>query len=224
MIRTRALHKVFTLDGQEPVEVLRGLDLDVAEGEFVSLLGPSGSGKSTLLAILAGLDSPTSGEVTVAGSRLDGLDEEALTRFRRDHLGFIFQSYHLVPTLSALENVALPLELRGEKGARERARALLDEVDLGHRAGHLPRQLSGGEQQRVAIARALAPRPRLIFADEPTGNLDSANGERVFAALLALRGRATVVMVSHDERLAARADRVIRLQDGRLAGTRGPTA
>jgi putative ABC transport system ATP-binding protein len=224
MIRTRALRKVFTLDGQEPIEVLRGLDLDVSEGEFVSLLGPSGSGKSTLLAILAGLDSPTSGEVTVAGNRLDGLDEESLTRFRRDHLGFIFQSYHLVPTLSALENVALPLELRGEKGAPERARALLEEVGLGHRAGHLPRQLSGGEQQRVAIARALAPRPRLIFADEPTGNLDSANGERVFAALLALRGRATVVMVSHDERLAARADRVIRLQDGRLADAGGPTA
>lgn len=223
MIETRALSKTFTLEGPqaERIEVLRGIDLTIAPGEFVSLLGPSGSGKSTLLAILAGLDRPSSGEVLIAGRRIDRLSEDELARFRGETLGFVFQSYHLVPTLTAAENVALPLDLRGTAGSAARARELLGRVGLGHRADHLPRQLSGGEQQRVAIARALAARPRIVFADEPTGNLDTKNGERVFEALLELRGDTTIVMVSHDERLAARADRVIRLRDGRVESGAG---
>ena len=221
MIRTAGLNKTYWLEGNPPtrVDVLRGVNLEIREGEFVALLGPSGSGKSTLLGILAGLDSPTDGRVEVAGSDLTEMDEEALTRFRGKNLGFIFQAYHLIPTLTAWENVALPLELSGDPLAYDRAREWLARVGMEARKEHLPKQLSGGEQQRVAIARALVARPRVIFADEPTGNLDSENGTKVLEALLSLRGSATIVMVTHDAAMAKRADRIIALQDGQVVSS-----
>jgi putative ABC transport system ATP-binding protein len=171
------------------------------------------------LAILAGLDRPSSGSIQIAGQRIDALDEEEMTRFRGKNLGFVFQSYHLIPTLTALENAMLPLELQGQSlsQARDLAAQELQRLGLSDRLDHLPRQLSGGEQQRVAIARALVSRPRVIFADEPTGNLDSSNALKILDYLLALRGRTTVMLVTHDANLAARADRVLRLKDGALA-------
>jgi len=199
------------------LQVLRDIDLSFAEGEFVSLVGPSGSGKSTLLGLLAGLDQATSGAVTIDGQELGRLDEEALARFRGANLGFVFQAYHLIPTLTALENIALPLELKHDREAWKRAQIWLERVGLGDRADHLPRQLSGGEQQRVAIARALVAEPKVLFADEPTGNLDSANGAKILDLILSLRGRVTTVLVTHDPALAARADRTIALKDGRIA-------
>ena len=204
--------------GGRTVTVLDSVSLDVARGECVAVTGPSGSGKSTLLGLVAGLDTPTSGAVVVDGVDLGTLDEDALARFRRDRIGFVFQSYHLIPTLTAVENVAVPLELAGVTDARTRAARLLAELGLGARGHHYPVQLSGGEQQRVALARAVAREPGLLLADEPTGNLDSATGASIIELLLALnreRG-STLVLVTHDAALAARADRQIALRDGRV--------
>ena len=204
--------------GGRPLTILDGVTLDVAAGEVCAITGPSGSGKSTLLGLIAGLDRPSAGSITVAGVEITGLDEDALARFRRNTLGYVFQSYHLIPTLTAAENVAVPLEIVGAPDALARARALLGDVGLRERAHHYPVQLSGGEQQRVALARAVALEPGLLLADEPTGNLDSATGVQIIELLLAMnRGRgSTLVLVTHDEALAGRADRVVRLHDGRI--------
>ncbi|MBM4439723.1 MAG: ABC transporter ATP-binding protein [Candidatus Rokubacteria bacterium] len=204
--------------GGRAVTVLDGVSLDVARGECVAVTGPSGSGKSTLLGLLAGLDTPSAGHVVVDGVDLGRLGEDALARFRRDRVGFVFQSYHLIPTLTAVENVAVPLELAGARDARTRAAALLAEVGLGARGHHYPVQLSGGEQQRVALARAVSREPGLLLADEPTGNLDSATGAAIIDLLLRLnreRG-STLVLVTHDPALAAQADRQVALRDGRV--------
>ncbi len=205
--------------GGRTVDVLTGISLDVPPRQVLAVAGPSGSGKSTLLGLLAGLDRPTGGRIAVAGVELTGLSEDALARFRRDTIGYVFQSFHLIPTLTALENVAVPMELAGEPEALDRAGRLLDEVGLGARAHHYPVQLSGGEQQRVAVARAVCRRPRLLLADEPTGNLDSATGGQVIELLLALNRSlgSTLVLVTHDPALAARADRVVTLRDGAVA-------
>jgi putative ABC transport system ATP-binding protein len=190
----------------------------VPAGQFLAIAGPSGSGKSTLLGLIAGLDQPTAGRIEVAGVDITTLDEDALARFRRDHVGYVFQSFHLLPTLTAQENVAVPLELAGEAGAAERAASLLAEVGLAERAHHYPVQLSGGEQQRVAVARAMARRPALLLADEPTGNLDSATGKQIIELLVGMNRRlgSTLVLVTHDTALAAHADRVVTLRDGRV--------
>lgn len=202
-----------------PVEILRGISLDIAQGESVAILGPSGSGKSTLLMILAGLERASAGLVRVFDRDLSVMDEDALALFRRDHVGIIFQSFHLVLSMTALENVAVPLELAGHNDAHKRARAALESIGLGHRLGHYPVEMSGGEQQRVAIARAFAPRPGLILSDEPTGNLDSATGEHVMEILFRLQAEtgATLVLITHDERLAAHCPRTLRIEDGRIA-------
>ncbi|OED49047.1 ABC transporter ATP-binding protein [Leisingera sp. S232] len=201
-----------------PVEILHGISLDVQQGETLGLVGPSGSGKSSLLMLMGGLEQATGGTVAALDQDLTTMDEDALARFRRDNMGVVFQSFHLIPTMTALENVATPLELAGVKDAFDRAQTELEAVGLGHRAGHFPAQMSGGEQQRVALARALAPRPAIVLADEPTGNLDEANGEAVMDLLFGLRDRygATLVMVTHAPELAARCDRVVRLRDGRV--------
>jgi putative ABC transport system ATP-binding protein len=190
----------------------------VPAGQFLAIAGPSGSGKSTLLGLIAGLDQPTAGRIEVAGVEITGLDEDGLARFRRDRIGYVFQSFHLLPTLTAAENVAVPLELAGETDAAPRAAALLAEVGLAERAHHYPVQLSGGEQQRVAVARAMARRPALLLADEPTGNLDSATGKQIIELLVGMNRRlgATLVLVTHDTALAAHADRVVTLRDGRI--------
>jgi len=203
-----------------PVEILRGITLDVARGETLGLVGPSGSGKSSLLMLMGGLERATSGRVVALGQDLTAMDEDALARFRRGNMGVVFQSFHLIPTLTALENVAVPLELMGLRDAAARARDELAAVGLAARADHYPRQLSGGEQQRVALARAAAPRPAILMADEPTGNLDAANGQAIMDLLFGLRDRhgATLVLVTHAPELAARCDRVVRLADGRIAG------
>jgi putative ABC transport system ATP-binding protein len=201
------------------VDILRGIDLEVARGETIGLVGPSGSGKSTLMAVIAGLEGPSSGQVEVAGQRLTGRDEDALARFRRDHVGIVFQGFHLVPTMSALENVALPLEFAGASDAFNRAEVRLKDVGLGHRLTHYPAQLSGGEQQRVALARATVADPSLLLADEPTGNLDGATGRMVIDLLFGLQSaRAmTLVLITHDPALADRCSRVVRMADGRIA-------
>jgi len=201
--------------------VLSGVDLEVEPEEFLAILGPSGSGKTTLLGLLAGLDTPSSGSVALDGQDLSSLTEDGRAEFRAANVGFVFQTFHLLPTLTALENVLVPVELRGEgsaPGTRERALRLLDRVGLGDRAHHYPAQLSGGEQQRVALARAFSNRPRILFADEPTGNLDSATGERIIALLEELNreARTTLVLVTHDLTLASRARRVLRLAGGRV--------
>jgi putative ABC transport system ATP-binding protein len=204
------------------VEILRGIDLAVAAGDSVALLGPSGSGKSSLMAVLAGLERPTGGSVSVAGLDFTKLDEDALAVARRGRIGIVLQAFHLLPTMTALENVAVPLELAGEGDAFARAAAELEAVGLGHRLGHYPAQLSGGEQQRVAIARALVGRPALIFADEPTGNLDTTTGAAIMD-LLCARHRAsatTLFIITHDPGLAARCARVIELGDGRIVAER----
>ncbi|MDO6584248.1 ATP-binding cassette domain-containing protein [Salipiger sp. 1_MG-2023] len=200
------------------VEILHGISMQVAAGETLGLIGPSGSGKSSLLMVMGGLESATSGVVRALGQDLTEMNEDALARFRRDHMGVVFQSFNLIPTMTALENVATPLELAGHKDAFARAKAELDAVGLGHRADHYPAQMSGGEQQRVALARAAAPRPHILLADEPTGNLDGANGDAIMDMLFGLRDRhgATLVLVTHSNTLAARCDRVIRLTDGRI--------
>ena len=204
--------------GGRAVTILDGVTLEVKEQEVLAVTGPSGSGKSTLLGLIAGLDRPTSGSIAVDGVDITRLDEDALARLRRDTIGFVFQSFHLIPTLTAAENVAVPLELAGQAGASAHALDLLGAVGLGERAHHYPAQLSGGEQQRVALARAVSLRPRLLLADEPTGNLDSATGAQIIELLLALRKEfeATLVFVTHDHALARHADRVVRLRDGRL--------
>ena len=205
--------------GDAQVQILRGIDLSVGAGETLALLGPSGSGKSSLLAILSGLERATGGALHVAGADFTALDEDGLAAARRGRIGIVLQAFHLLPTMTALENVATPLELAGMPDAMARAEAELVAVGLGHRLHHYPAQLSGGEQQRVAIARALAPKPAILFADEPTGNLDHATGEAVADLLFARAAEvgATFILVSHDEALAARCGRIVRLADGRIA-------
>ncbi|WP_427965817.1 ABC transporter ATP-binding protein [Altererythrobacter sp.] len=199
-----------------PVEILRGIDLDIAHGEVVALLGPSGSGKSSLMAVLSGLERASSGTLSVAGQDFAAMDEDALAQARRGSIGIVLQAFHLLPTMTAAENVATPMELAGESGASARAAAELEAVGLGHRLDHYPTQLSGGEQQRVAIARAIAPRPSLIFADEPTGNLDAATGHEIIDLLFARRQEAgaTLLIITHDPELATRCQRVITMADG----------
>lgn len=206
-----------------PVHVLRGVDLSVGAGEAVGIVGPSGSGKTSLLMLLAGLERPTAGSLQVANQDLKAMDEDALARFRRDEVGIVFQAFHLIPTMSALENVAMPLEFAGRRDAFDRAAAALKEVGLGHRLDHYPGQMSGGEQQRVALARAVVAEPRLILADEPTGNLDTANAAAVFDIFerLAREEGRTVVVVTHDPDLAKRATRRIHLVDGRIVSDTG---
>ncbi|HBD91086.1 MAG TPA: ABC transporter [Gemmobacter sp.] len=202
-----------------PVEILRGISLTVDRGETVGLVGPSGSGKSSLLMLMGGLERATGGKVQALGHDLGKMDEDALARFRRGNMGVVFQSFHLIPTMTALENVAVPLELAGHRDAFDRAEAELQAVGLGRRIDHYPAQMSGGEQQRVALARAAAPRPAILLADEPTGNLDGVNGAAIMDLLFGLRDRhgATLVLVTHAADLAARCDRVVRLVDGRGA-------
>ncbi|HYC03371.1 MAG TPA: ABC transporter ATP-binding protein [Azospirillaceae bacterium] len=201
-----------------PVNILRGIDLSVGPGEKVGVVGPSGSGKSTMMMIMGGLERPSKGRVVIAGQDLGVLDEDGLARFRRDKVGIVFQSFHLIPTMTALENVAVPLEFAGLDDAFDRARAGLEAVGLGHRLTHYPGQLSGGEQQRVALARAFAPEPALLLADEPTGNLDGDTGNHIVKLMfdLAHRCATTLVLITHDPALAQRCDRVIRVQDGRI--------
>jgi len=217
VLRAQGLTKVYRT-GEVDVHALRGVDLALSARELIVLLGPSGSGKSTLLGLISGLDQPTAGRIEVAGVEITTLDEDALARFRLDHVGYVFQSYHLIATLTAVENVAVPLELAGEPDAAARAQALLAEVGLAERAHHYPVQLSGGEQQRVAVARAMARRPPLLLADEPTGNLDSATGKQIIELLVGVNRRlgCTLVLVTHDAALAAHADRVVTLRDGRI--------
>ncbi len=200
------------------VNILRGVDLDIGRGEAVGLVGPSGSGKTSLLMVLAGLERATSGSVAVDGQEITGLNEDALAKLRREKVGIVFQSFHLIPTMTALENVSIPLELAGVRDAEARARVALDAVGLSHRLTHLPGQLSGGEQQRTALARAFAPEPALLLADEPTGNLDHATGETVIDLLFALRQRmgTTLLLITHDRDLAARCDRQVHMSDGRV--------
>jgi putative ABC transport system ATP-binding protein len=200
------------------VNILRGIDLSVAPGERVSIVGPSGSGKTSLLMVIAGLERPTGGKVLVGRQDLGALDEDGLALFRRDTMGIVFQAFHLIPTMTALENVAVPMEFAGRRDAFERAAQELASVGLGKRLGHYPGQLSGGEQQRVALARAVAMEPKLLLADEPTGNLDSETGQHIIDLLfdLADRRAATLMLITHDSALAARCDRSIRLVDGRI--------
>ena len=199
-----------------PVDILRGISLTVGRGETLGLVGPSGSGKSSLLMVMGGLERATSGKVSVLGRDMTALGEDDLARFRRDHMGVVFQSFHLIPTMTALENVATPLELAGHRDAFERAEQELAAVGLKDRTGHYPAQLSGGEQQRVALARAAAPRPAILLADEPTGNLDGPTGEAIMDLLFGMRDRhgATLVLVTHAPDLAQRCDRTIGLRDG----------
>jgi len=207
------------------VDILRGIDFDVEPGEFVAIMGPSGSGKSTLLGLLAGLDTPTSGKIILDGEDITGLDEDRMAVLRGRKVGFVFQSYHLLPTLTAEENVLLPYELNGGNGSdgSKRARELLESVGLLDRRDHYPVQLSGGEQQRVALARAFMVRPPILLADEPTGNLDSQNGQHVLDLLISLNQRegTTLVLVTHDTALSNRADRRITLSDGRIVSDEG---
>lgn len=215
---------VFTAQAASgPVHVLRGVDLAVEAGEAVGIVGPSGSGKTSLLMLLAGLERPTAGGLRVAGHDLGALDEDGLARFRRDEVGIVFQAFHLIPTMSALENVAVPLEFAGRRDAFDRAAAALKEVGLGHRLDHYPGQLSGGEQQRVALAGAVVAEPRLILADEPTGNLDRATGAVVMDLLFGLRARlgTTLLLITHDPALAERCGRQVRMADGRIESDTG---
>ncbi|HEY0213860.1 MAG TPA: ABC transporter ATP-binding protein [Paenirhodobacter sp.] len=209
-----------TLDGNAgPVEILRGISQNINRGESVGLTGPSGSGKSSLLMLMGGLERVTAGRVTALGQDLSAMDEDALARFRRGRMGIVFQSFHLIPTMTAVENVALPMEIAGMSDAWPRAQAELGAVGLGGRLHHYPSEMSGGEQQRVALARALAPRPAVLLADEPTGNLDARNGAQIMDLLFGLQADygATLVLVTHAADLAARCDRVLHLADGRLA-------
>ena len=208
-----------SLDGNAGrVDILHDITLGVVGGETLGLIGPSGSGKSSLLMLMGGLEQASSGTITALGQDLTAMDEDALARFRRGNMGVVFQSFHLIPTMTALENVATPLELAGDREAFAKAEAELEAVGLDHRMDHYPNQMSGGEQQRVALARASAPRPKLLLADEPTGNLDETNGSAIVDLLFGLRDRhgATLILVTHSTELAARCDRVIRLRDGRL--------
>jgi putative ABC transport system ATP-binding protein len=216
-LEARRLSRVLSSGGR-PLTILDAVDLSVQSGEFVAILGPSGSGKSTLLALLAGLDRPTSGSILVDGREIQSMSEDELALLRREHIGFVFQSFQLLHHLTAIENVLLPLELRRQADARAKAEELLAQVGLGDRGHHYPSQLSGGEQQRVAVARAFAPRPPLLLADEPTGNLDSRTGTSVLEMMSDLQQRhgTTLVLVTHDPAAAGRADRLIYLRDGRI--------
>jgi putative ABC transport system ATP-binding protein len=217
MLIARGLEKTYR-SGDRTLTVLRNVDLDIEEGGFVAILGPSGSGKTTLLGLLAGLDTPSSGNVRIAGTDITPLSEDERARFRRATVGFVFQSFQLIPSLTARENVQVPLELRGDRDVGKRAAELLRRVGLGNRLDHYPTQLSGGEQQRVALARAFVNEPRILFADEPTGNLDAGTGEGIIELLEELnreRGT-TLVLVTHDPNLAGRARRTIRLADGAI--------
>jgi putative ABC transport system ATP-binding protein len=215
MIQVRHLTKTI-VSGARRVEILKGIDFEVPQGQSVAIVGPSGSGKSTLLGLLAGLDSPTTGSITVGGEEITGLGEDRLALLRGRMIGFVFQAYHLIPTLTAEENVLLPLELAGGTNGSARARELLDRVGLLDRCDHYPVQLSGGEQQRVALARAFMLRPPVLMADEPTGNLDSANGRMVLEMLATLHREegTTLVLVTHDAELTGRTERVLTLRDG----------
>lgn len=217
ILRAEQLTKEFT-SGQGFITVLDDINIAIKKGERLAIMGPSGSGKSTLLGILSGLDSPTRGQVLLEGTDLATLDEDALSAIRGKRMGFIFQSYHLLPTLTAEENVSVPLELAGSVDAGEKAKEWLEKVGLGHRLNHMPAQLSGGEQQRVALARALAPSPDLLFADEPTGNLDSRTGSEMTELIFSLvkESGATLVLVTHENSIAKLADRIIELLDGRI--------
>jgi len=208
--------------GDASVNILKGVDLDIPQGQTLALLGPSGSGKSSLMAVLSGLERATSGSLSVAGEDFAAMGEDALARARRGRIGIVLQAFHLLPTMTALENVTTPMELAGMQDAAERATAELAAVGLGHRLDHYPAQLSGGEQQRVAIARATAARPSLIFADEPTGNLDAATGAAIIDLLFARRAEtgATLIIITHDPALAERCERIITLGDGRIASDR----
>ena len=215
MIELRNVSKT-VVSGTEPLTIVQPLDLSVAAGEYLSVVGPSGSGKSTLLGLIAGLDVPTTGEILIDGDAITALDEDALARLRGRKIGFIFQFFHLVPSLTAFENVLVPLEIAGAPDARDRVTALLFDVGLESRGHHYPSQLSGGEQQRVAIARALANDPPILLADEPTGNLDSANGSHIVELLQSVNTarRTTIVLVTHDAELASTADIMLRMRDG----------
>ena len=217
LVALRAVTKLYR-KGEETVRALDGIDLDVAEKGMVAIVGASGSGKSSLLHVIGAMDQPSSGEVRVAGQDLNSLPEAALTRFRRQTVGFVFQAFNLIPNLTALENVMLPMEFNGVPPSARRARAasLLERVGLGKRVGHRPRELSGGEQQRVAIARALANDPPLVLADEPTGNLDSKTGQVIYELLKEIARERTVLVVTHAEVLAQMADRIVHIKDGRL--------
>ena len=225
IVEVKNLH-LSLVGGAGAVNILRGLDLSVAQGETISIVGPSGAGKTTLLMALSGLEQVSSGQVQVAGIRLEHLDEDALARFRRQHVGIVFQSFHLVPTMTALENVALPLEFSGAADALQRAAEALAATGLSERAAHFPGQLSGGEQQRVALARAFVARPALILADEPTGNLDRETGKLVMDLLFALQRDhgTTLILVTHDPDLAQRCSRSILMADGKLQQSAAVTA
>jgi putative ABC transport system ATP-binding protein len=201
------------------VHILKDINLNLERGRTVSITGPSGSGKTSLLMVLSGLERATGGKITVAGQDLSGMGEDGLATFRRDHIGIVFQNFHLIPTMNALENVAVPLELRGEKDAFAKAKEALEQVGLGHRLTHYPGQLSGGEQQRTALARAFATKPHLILADEPTGNLDAATGEKVLEILFGLAEKhgTTLLIVTHDPKLADRCQQAVKIADGRIA-------
>ena len=222
MLIAREVTKEY-MSGEQKLTVLRDVSFTIAQGAFVAIVGPSGSGKTTLLGLLAGLDTPTRGTVVLDGADLTALSENDRARLRGEKVGFVFQTFQLIPTLTALENVQVPLELRGMDGAAERARELIERVGLGGRGHHFPTQLSGGEQQRVAVARAFANSPRILFADEPTGNLDHATGQRIFELLQSLNsdGGSTIILVTHDSALASRASRVIRLLDGAVVEDTG---
>lgn len=211
---------MLSLDGNAGrVDILHGISLDIEEGQTVGLVGPSGSGKSSLLMLMGGLEQASDGTIHALGQDLTTMNEDTLARFRRYNMGIVFQSFHLIPTMTAIENVATPLELAGAKDAFERARSELSDVGLSHRADHYPLQMSGGEQQRVALARASVARPKILLADEPTGNLDGTNGNAIMDLLFGLRDKhgATLVLVTHSDDLAARCDQIIRLEDGLIA-------
>ena len=219
MIRIENLTKTVR-SGTDDLTILDDVSLDIADGEFVALTGASGSGKSTLLGLIAGLDAPSSGSISIDGDDITTMSEDGLADLRSDKIGFIFQSFHLIPSLTALENIMIPMEIRGDRDARERGEALLADVGLSNRGHHYPTELSGGEQQRVAIARAFANQPTILLADEPTGNLDSKNGGHIFSLMTDLhRSRSvTLVLVTHDAELAAQAQRQVVLRDGRVVG------
>ena len=231
MIDNPSSDPVLTLESVElqltsdagPVEILRGIDLTIGAGETVGVVGPSGAGKTSLLMVIAGLESVTAGRIEAAGQEISGSDEEPLARFRRDNVGIVFQNFHLVPTMTALENVALPLEFAGCGDAFERARAQLTAVGLDHRLGHYPGQLSGGEQQRVALARAFVIEPKILLADEPTGSLDQTTGADIIELLFEMQERlgSTLILVTHAQELASRCTRIVRLADGRIDSAGG---
>ena len=225
MIQLRDVRLTYR-SGAGPVEVLRGIDLDVGAAETVSLVGPSGSGKTSMLMVMAGLERVTGGAVRIAGAALNSMSEDDLAAFRRDLVGIVFQDFHLIPTMTALENVAIPLEFAGRSDAFERAAMVLEQVGLGHRLEHYPRQLSGGEQQRVALARAFAPEPKLLLADEPTGNLDQETGARVVEQLFALQRAhdTTLLLITHDPLLARRCSRIVRIGDGLILDDQAASA